>query len=147
MIASAAIDHVRSNSIPMTQLHEILYCSVLAPGLAPNVVGRIVAQSRARNAAREISGLLVFDGQRFCQHLEGPQRQVLQLLNTIGDDQRHTDVRVIYEGALDARRYQRFDMGYADIEGPNTMSDLQDLDGAEALAHFLALRRCFDVSG
>ncbi len=131
----------------MTQLREILYCSVLAPGLAPDVVGKIVAQARVRNAARGISGLLVFDGHHFCQHVEGPQRQLLQLFDSISNDPRHTDVRVVYEGALDARRYQRFDMGYADVEGPNTMSELQHLDDAEALAHFLTLRRSFDVSG
>ena len=35
---------------------------------------------------------------------------LLQLANTIGDDQRHTDARVFYEGALDAKRYQRFEV-------------------------------------
>jgi len=130
----------------MTRLHEILYCSVLAPDLEPDAVGKIVGQARARNAAREISGLLVFDGQRFCQHIEGPQRELLSLMNAIGEDRRHTDIRVVYEGTLDARRYQRFDMGYADIEGPNTLSTMQSLDGAEALAHFLALRPRFDIN-
>ncbi|MDB5827281.1 MAG: blue light sensor protein [Variovorax sp.] len=132
---------------PMTHLHEILYCSVLAPDLEPGIVGKLVGQARARNAVRQISGLLVFDGLRFCQHIEGPPRELMRLMDRIGQDPRHTDVRVVYEGALDARRYRRFDMGYADIEGPSAMAGVRELDGAEALAHFLALRSGFDVSG
>lgn len=130
----------------MTQLHEILYCSVLAPDLEPNVVGKIVGQARTRNASRDISGLLVFDGLHFCQHIEGPSRALLGLMSSIIEDPRHTDVRVVYDGALDTRRYQRFDMGYADIEGSNTLNRMQQLDGAEALAQFLALRPRFDIN-
>ncbi|CAN5907309.1 hypothetical protein BH11PSE13_BH11PSE13_32910 [soil metagenome] len=119
---------------------------MLAPDLEANAVGKIVGQARARNASRQISGLLVFDGLRFCQHIEGPQRELLRLMDSIGQDPRHTDIRVVYDGTLDARRYQRFEMGYADIEGPSTLTGMQGLDGAEALAHFLALRPRFDIN-
>jgi hypothetical protein len=65
-------------------------------------------------------------------------------MDRIGDDPRHTQVRVVYDGPLDQRRYPRFEMGLADGEGD--FPDLEHLDGDEALARFLQLRPGYDVS-
>jgi hypothetical protein len=114
-----------------TSLFEIFYCSVLTQDLPPATVGAIVTQARARNAQHQITGLLVFDGMRFCQHLEGPPEAVKTLMQRIDQDSRHTDVRVVYQGALAARRY----------------SGVHALEGEAALKHFLALRSSFDING
>src|SRR4051812_37912499 len=111
----------------MTDLHEILYCSVLAPDQPTAVVGQIVSQARSRNAAQDISGILGFDGIRFCQHLEGPGDGVLRLMDRIGQDPRHVEVRVVYDGTLAERRYHRFDMGFADSEDLDNMAEIQRL--------------------
>ena len=134
----------------MTELHEILYCSLLAPDQPTEIVGQIVSRARASNATEGITGLLVFDGMRSCQHFEGPRRQVLGLLNRLEADPRHTEMRVVYEGELLKRPYQRFDMGLAQTEDEAEGEDiaiLQQLDGAEALERFLALRPRFDIAG
>ncbi|RZL65374.1 MAG: BLUF domain-containing protein [Variovorax sp.] len=128
-------------------LHEILYCSVLAPGQPPDVVGKIVSSARAHNARQSITGLLVFDGMRFCQHFEGPQAVVAPLMQRIGQDPRHTLIRVAYQGAILERRYRTFDMGFAATEDPDDMAGIHSLDGEAALQRFLALRPGFDVSG
>ncbi|MDQ0015878.1 hypothetical protein J2W23_004279 [Variovorax boronicumulans] len=128
-------------------LHEIFYCSVLAQDLPPNAVGAIVSQARARNAERKITGLLVFDGMRFCQHLEGPCDAVKALMRSIERDFRHTDVRVVHEGPLESRRYSGFGLGLAESEGPDLMAGVHALEGEAALKHFLALRSSFDISG
>ncbi|MEJ8846688.1 BLUF domain-containing protein [Variovorax rhizosphaerae] len=125
-------------------LHEILYCSKLAAGISPTVVGTIVAHARARNAQRGVTGLLVFDGYRFCHHFEGPRDATVRLMDRISDDPRHSDIRVVYEGPLVERRYPRFDMGLVDPEAD--FPDLDRLDGNEALARFLQLRPGYDVS-
>ncbi|MGI4778006.1 MAG: BLUF domain-containing protein [Janthinobacterium lividum] len=131
----------------MSELQEILYCSVLSPSEPPLVVGQIVAQARARNAQRGITGLLVFDGSRFCQHLEGPNEAVDALMQRIAHDTRHSDVRVLYSGQRSERRYRRFDLGFAQSEEPDDMAGVHELRGVEALERFLALRPGFDVNG
>ena len=134
----------------MTEFHEIRYCSLLAPDQPTEVVGQIVTRARVRNATEGITGLLVFDGMRFCQHFEGPRRQVLHLLDRLEADPRHSEIRVVYEGRLAERRYRQFEMGLAqtpDDEEGEDIAILQQLDGAEALAHFLALRPRFDIAG
>ncbi len=127
-------------------LHEILYCSLLAQDQPATAVGAIVSQARTRNAEQNITGLLVFDGMRFCQHLEGPCDAVEALMHRIEHDPRHIDVRVVYEGPLATRRYGGFGMGLAESEGPHPMSGVHTLSGDAALAHFLALRSSFDIS-
>ncbi|MBJ2158624.1 BLUF domain-containing protein [Variovorax sp. IB41] len=128
-------------------LHEIFYCSVLAQDLPANAVGAIVSQARARNAAQGITGLLVFDGLRFCQHLEGPREAVAALMQRIESDPRHIEVRVVHQGPLPARRYSGFGMGLAESEGPDLMAGVHALEGEAALKHFLALRSSFDING
>jgi hypothetical protein len=131
----------------MPAVHEILYCSVLSPDQSANIVGRIVSQARARNAQDRITGLLVFDGIRFCQHVEGSRDDVTALMRRIARDPRHRDVRVVYEGSREQRRYQRFDLGFAQSEDADDMAGIHDLDGQEALERFLLLRSGFDISG
>ena len=128
-------------------LHEVFYCSTLAQDLPPTTVGAIVTQARARNARNGITGLLVFDGLRFCQHLEGSRGALESLMLRIARDPRHVDVRVVYEGPLTDRRYTGFGMGLAESEGPDLMAGVHALEGEAALKHFLALRPSFDING
>ena len=128
-------------------LHEILYCSTLAQGLPPDTVGLIASRARAHNALHGITGLLVFDGLRFCQHLEGPPEAVGALMQRIGKDPRHVGVRVVHDAPLGAPRYSGFGMGLAECEGPDLMAGVHALDGEVALRHFLALLPSFDING
>lgn len=128
-------------------IHEVLYCSLLAPDQPPQVVGRIVSRARARNANEGITGLLVFDGQRFCQHVEGPREKVRSLMARLEADRRHTDLCVLFEGSLAKRRYQRFEIGLAQVEEREDLADMHSLQGAEALQRFLLLRPRFDIAG
>lgn len=128
-------------------LHEIFYCSTLAQGLPPGTVGLIASRARAYNALHGITGLLVFDGLRFCQHLEGPPDAIGTLMQRIGKDPRHVGVRVLHEAPLAVRRYSGFGMGLAECEGPDLMAGVHALHGEKALRHFLALLPSFDING
>ena len=61
------------------ELYELLYVSSIAPESEVNIVGQIAREARAKNARQGITGLLVFDGERFCQHLEGSSAPIKQL--------------------------------------------------------------------
>lgn len=129
----------------MPELQQILYVSQLAPDQPPNVVGRIVTLARSRNATDGITGLLVFDGMRFCQHFEGPPERVQALMARLSTDRRHTDLQVLHQGQVAQRHYQRFEMGLAEIEQSDDLADIALLHGEEALQRFLALRPRFDI--
>ena len=79
-------------------LYEVLYVSTLAPDQPTAVVAEIAAKARQVNAELDVTGLLIFDGQRFCQQLEGPQKAVLKLIERIRNDPRHVNVEVVHNG-------------------------------------------------
>ncbi len=131
----------------MPPLREVLYISLLATDQSTTVVGQIVTRSRVRNLRDGITGLLVFDGMRFCHHFEGPPEAVRALLARLEADRRHVELRVLYDGELIQRRYQRFEMGLAEVDDHEDLVDVNALHGIAALEYFIALRSRFDISG
>jgi Sensors of blue-light using FAD len=131
----------------MSEFREVLYCSVLASDQPTGIVGQIVSRARIRNAREGITGLLVFDGLRFCQHFEGPRDAVHALMARLEVDPRHTDLLVLHEARVAQRRYPRFEIGLAQVEEREELADIAALGGAEALERFIALRPGFDISG
>ena len=123
----------------MPTLYEILYTSTLAPTAQVTQVAGIVTAARSRNAARDITGLLVFDGMRFCQQIEGERGDVLALMERIRSDPRHENVTIAHQGPLDQRRFQRFSMGYVANDDEAALVRIEDIDGDHALEQFLAL--------
>ena len=96
-------------------LYEVLYVSTLAPLHPPRVVAEIAARARHVNAELDVTGLLIFDGQRFCQQLEGPQKSVLKLIERIRNDPRHINVEVLHHGPLAGRRFQQFTLAFSTV--------------------------------
>ena len=123
-----------------TALYEVLYVSTLALNQPLQVVAEIAAHARPANAAMDITGLLIFDGQRFCQQLEGPQKAVLKLMERIRDDTRHVNVEVVHHGLLEARRFREFSLAFSTVEDEEALARLEQLDGHAALAAFDVLR-------
>ncbi|MEO7242427.1 MAG: BLUF domain-containing protein [Variovorax sp.] len=129
----------------MTDLFESLYCSTFADGQSAAVVSRIVSVSRVRNAERNITGVLVFDGARFCQHLEGSRPMVLALMETLHRDSRHHSIITLHQEPLERRRHEKFSLGFAaDVESEE-LASIDALRGEAAVARFLALLPHFDL--
>ena len=117
-------------------LYEVLYVSTLAPDQPTAVVAEIAAKARQVNAELDITGLLIFDGQRFCQQLEGPQKAVLKLIERIRNDPRHVNVEVVHNGPLARRRFQQFSLAFSTLEDVDALARLEKLDGQAAVAAF-----------
>ena len=123
----------------MPTLYETLYTSTLAVTAQVTQVAGIVTGARAMSAALGITGLLVFDGMRFCQYIEGARNDVLTLMERIRADPRQTDVKVVHEGPVAERRFQRFATGYVGSDDEDAPVWIEDLDGEQAMQQFLAL--------
>ena len=117
-------------------LYEVLYVSQLAPGQPLGVVAEIAAAARSANVRLDITGLLIFDGQRFCQQLEGPVKPVLKLIERIRNDGRHVGVEVLHHGPLAGRRFQNFSLAFSTVEDMDALARMEQLDGEAALAAF-----------
>ena len=127
------------------RLHQILYVSTLAPDAPLTTVPDIARLSRVNNKRLDITGLMVFDGQRFCQQIEGSIKMVVNLFERISVDPRHGNVCMVHQGNITTRHFRHFNMGYPTIEDSDLLGDLEQLQGAKALAAFSVLLENMDI--
>ncbi|KQQ66243.1 BLUF domain-containing protein [Microbacterium sp. Leaf320] len=96
-------------------LVSLVYCSSATRPFDEQELARLLEVSRARNSARDITGMLLYRGGEFVQILEGPRSDVEELMEAIGRDPRHRDVRVLIEEPLHERRFDEWTMGYQSL--------------------------------
>ena len=117
---------------------ELVYTSVLAP--TADVLGFADTIRRARSYIREhgITGILVFDGERFCQYLEGERQKVLELVAKIEADPRHHQFVVLHQATIGPRRrFGDWHMAYAlDTQGA-VLEAVANASGSSAAALLL----------
>lgn len=100
-----------------SHLSCFLYTSRLAPEAGIDQVSKIVKQARELNTIHGISGVLVFDGERFAQYIEGPSEAIGSLVDKLAKDPRHTNFQqLLLQRDLDKRMYEKWSMGYLDTE-------------------------------
>lgn len=126
-------------------LREIIYVSTLAADAAIRVVADIAMKARCHNKDADITGLLIFDGLHFCQQLEGVAAKVAEVMARIRLDLRHHDVSIVYQGALERRRFCRFSLGYTSAEDIELLERLRQLQGQAAVNAFMDLLAGLDV--
>lgn len=97
-----------------------LYVSIgrLTSEEAMDEVEKIVAVSRPRNSGLDVTGALLFIGQRFVQLLEGPADGVTALQQSIFRDPRHYEVTTIHSCDVDDREFLGWSLAYA---GPSRL--------------------------
>ena len=72
----------------------------------------ILADARAGNQARDVTGALVYVDGVFFQILEGDEAVVRNLMASIASDTRHQSVKVFYEANVDVRAFESWSMAY-----------------------------------
>ena len=125
---------------------QILYLSQLAEGSDFGVVKDIVRGSRTHNHSRGITGALLFDGERFCQLLEGSESELSALMQRIESDARHAAIRTLHKGQAGARALRSWRSGYC--ESANDLDAFEGergLVGPGAVQRFVALAKAADL--
>ena len=96
---------------------QLVYISTARPSVDQHEIGRILATSRRRNQADRISGLLVHDGVRFLQVLEGDRAAVETTYARIRGDQRHRAPVLLSERETTAREFGDWSMAWSRVAG------------------------------
>ena len=112
-------------------LVRLLYASRLADGSDAGVIDAILAQSRAKNPALGITGVLCHSGDVFMQVLEGGRGAVNGLYNTIVRDPRHRDVMLLSYEEIAERRFGGWTMGQVNLTRINPSTLLKYLEKPE----------------
>lgn len=79
---------------------------------AQSVVADIVAGAQVKNFDLGITGTLFFTGTYFAQILEGPRASVGQLMSSIIDDVRHTNIEIFDRSPITTRTFADWKMAY-----------------------------------
>jgi Sensors of blue-light using FAD len=125
---------------------QFLYVSRLAPGADFTVVNEIARAARHHNPGHGITGALLFDGERFCQLIEGPRAAVDALMQRIHADPRHTGVLTLHSGELPgSRQSTRWVSGYCEAAELERFDRDPGLRGHAALDAFLSVLQGADV--
>ena len=96
-------------------LVELIYTSLSRALNENDDVGDILASSERNNAAKSVTGLLLFDGNRYIQILEGERMDVETLFAEISEDPRHHDLELLHKGDIEGRSFQTWRMAYESL--------------------------------
>lgn len=97
-------------------MFQLTYISTAMPHLPADEVGRILERSRRNNRRDEVTGLLLFDGKRFLQVLEGEQDVIETIYARIRSDPRHRAPVQISAGAKDRRCFAGWAMAFHAVD-------------------------------
>lgn len=93
-------------------LFALMYSSDAAVKVEQSTLDKILETSRRNNKSIGVTGILLFRQGRFYQYLEGSERAVRGLYETIRADTRHTGLKVLLETGVAERRFADWIMGY-----------------------------------
>jgi hypothetical protein len=112
---------------------QITYISTARPELPAGAVEQILSTSRRNNGAAGVTGLLLYDGYRFLQALEGDPILVNQTYQRIKADPRHRAVVLLSSRDVEKRAFGNWDMAAqrVAIAQGNTVAELVDRLTAE----------------
>ena len=134
-------------SLSTCSSRRYLYVSALAPAMPSAVVDQILRQSRERNHRLNLSGALLFDGERFCQLLEGECGRTQTLMARIATDPRHQDMKLLLDSPVTSKRLMtNWLCGYCDHEAFETVTLAAASDPQHALQAFMHLLAGSDLS-
>lgn len=80
----------------MDRIRQLVYASYCAKELDSHAINELLEQSRKKNSANAITGMLLFNNFFFLQLLEGGDGPVSDLFDVISKDSRHSHVTVLY---------------------------------------------------
>ena len=90
-------------------MYQLVYIST-AKGVEDAEIERILAQSRRNNQRDEITGLLLYNGRRFLQALEGPSAAVYRTYERIRADTRHRATVMLSSKMVEQRQFGNWGM-------------------------------------
>ncbi|WP_404480548.1 BLUF domain-containing protein [Novosphingobium sp. BL-52-GroH] len=86
--------------------------SRLLPETAGAEIEHLVAMAHERNARLDVTGALLYTGNRFAQYIEGPTASVDALRASIHRDPRHDDITTIEMGIPQSRLFGSWSLAF-----------------------------------
>jgi hypothetical protein len=88
---------------PGMPIHAVVYASQVAEGLPTGRLEALVRDAARFNVIAGVTGLLLFDGERFLQYLEGPTDGLHAAFDRVLTSSSHIDVMQLARGLVGSR--------------------------------------------
>ena len=108
---------------------QVSYVSRATEPMTPEKLLELLMQCRRNNARKKVTGMLLYGNGTFLQAIEGEEDVIDDLVKTIDDDPRHTDIRVLKRKSIPSRQYADWSMGFDQVTEDN-------LGQAEGITNF-----------
>lgn len=95
--------------------------SAIRPFTQPQLL-QLLAQSRADNEQRDITGMLLYKNGNFMQVLEGEESAVRRVHKKISTDMRHRGLLVLLQRHQQGRDFGTWSMGFRDLSSAESLS-------------------------
>ena len=92
-----------------------VYVSSALELFSPEQLRELLETSRRNNAARGVSGMLLYKDGNFLQVLEGREAAVLEIADRIHRDPRHHGIITLMEGFESEYQFREWSMGFCDL--------------------------------
>lgn len=114
-------------------MYYLIYTSDACNDFQENDLKDLLLHSRHNNSRMGITGMLYYYDGVFIQLLEGNEKDVLNIANTIKADARHQNFRILKEGNSDQRFFDNWDMGFKTLSVNDTeeIKYFNELNNAE----------------
>lgn len=127
-----------------SSLSQLVYRSQATRALAPQEVQALLEVARERNARERLTGLLVLDGLRFVQWLEGPRDALERVWASIQRDTRHHSIERLQTPWRGERLFAGWDM---QCGSPQPLPEVPGAWALPAEAHPGRVQRGEDLPG
>lgn len=139
----------RNHPSQAKMLYSICYFSTANASLSDTDFKNLFDNIIKKNAANNITGVLVFDGGNFMQILEGSKIDVIDTYNKIAKDERHHTIIKVAESDYPDRIFAKYDYGFKIVDNKNSINDLKkyadwlELYGTHETNKFISLLENF----
>jgi hypothetical protein len=110
--------------------------STARPGLDQDDLLAIMTIAQRNNQRFGITGLMVFNGFNFMQYIEGDRTAANDRLHRIGQDDRHSDMKILSHREMPGRQFAKWDMASQNlpVESDLAQASLTDILSGDAVA-------------
>ena len=98
-------------------VHRVIYGSRAVTAFDPDDLLALLETARRRNAALDVTGMLLYSSGSFLQALEGEADAVHEVYTRIVADPRHTALRILADTRVAGRRCAGWSMGFELVDG------------------------------
>lgn len=97
-------------------LRAIVYSSLARDDLVAADLDALLRDATAFNRVAGVTGVLMFDGRRFVQYIEGPGDGIDSVFARISNARTHSQLQVLAQGRLVSRRFPQWAMASRQID-------------------------------